>query len=109
MLPSEMIILMAIGVNKKTGKSLLSRPMDVTGEYIGYLFDSLVNRGYLKQSGVHAYQLTPTGHEAISGFIKKNKTKSRDVIRRLRLLGINISLEQERKIYEMWTGGVQVK
>ena len=108
MLPSEMIILMAISVNKKTGKNLLSRPMDVTSEYIGYLFDSLVNRGYLKQNGAHAYRLTPEGRKTIFGFIEKNKTKSRDVVRRLRLLGIDINLEQEHKIYEMWTGGVRV-
>ena len=42
MFPSEMVILMAIAVNKDTGKKLLTRPMDVTGEYIGYLYDSLV-------------------------------------------------------------------
>jgi predicted transcriptional regulator len=109
MLPSEMIILMAIVVNQKTGKELLSRPMDVTGEYIGYLFNSLVNRGYLKQNGLHTYQLTPIGRKTIFGFINKNKTKSRDIVRRLRLLGITMSPEQEQKIFRMGITAVQAK
>ena len=105
MLPSEMIILMAIAVNQKTGKNLLSRPMDATGEYIGYLFNSLVNRGYLKQNGAQSYQLTPMGHDVIFDFIKKNQTRLRDIVRRLRLLGIDMSPEQEQKFYEM---GIEV-
>jgi predicted transcriptional regulator len=105
-LPSEIIILMAIVVNNKTSKKLLSRPMDITGEYVGYLFDSLINRGYLKQSNFRAYQLTPTGHNAIVTFIRKNKTKSKDVIKRLQLLGIDISPEQEKVIYKMGMASV---
>lgn len=109
MLPSEMIILMATVVNQKTCKNLLSWPMDATGEYIGYLFDSLVNRGYLKQNGMQSYQLTRTGREAIFDFIKKNKTRSRDVVKRLRLLGIDMSPEQELKIYKMGIEATQAR
>jgi predicted transcriptional regulator len=109
MLPSEMIILMAIVVNGKTCKNLLSRPMDVTGEYIGYLFNSLVNRGYLKQSGMQSYRLTPAGREEIFSFVRKNKTRSKDVVRRLRRLGIDLSKEQEQKIYKMGVEATQAR
>jgi hypothetical protein len=101
MLPSEMIILMATVVNSKTGNKLLTSPMDVTGEYIGYLYNSLVNRGYLNYRSPSSYQLTVIGREAISDFIKKNKTRARDVVSRLKMLGIEISPEQEHKIHKM--------
>jgi predicted transcriptional regulator len=109
MLPSEMIILMAIVVNNKVGKKVLTRPLDITSEYIGYLFNSLVNRGYLKQHGLNGYQLTTIGREEIFNFIRKNKTKSRDVVKRLRLLGIEISPEQEEKIYKMEREAIKVE
>ena len=98
MLPSEMIILMAIVVNKNTGKKLLTRPMDVTGEYIGYLYNSLVSRGYLRGHRSTGYQLTAIGREAVLEFVQKNKTKAKDVVKRLQLLGIEISPEQEQKL-----------
>jgi len=60
MFPSETTILMAIAVSKDTGKELLTRPMDVMGEYIGYLYDSLVSRGCLsgnRSRGYHLYEV----------------------------------------------------
>lgn len=45
MFPSELAILMAIAVAGDSGKKLLTHPMDVTGECIGYLYGSLVRRG----------------------------------------------------------------
>jgi predicted transcriptional regulator len=109
MLPSEMIILMAIVVNKKAGQKLLTRPMDVTGEYIGYLYNSLVSRGYLRGHSSTGYQLTPIGKEAILEFVQKNKTKAKDVVKRLRLLGIEISPEQEQKIGKLEKEAIKVK
>lgn len=101
MLPSEMVILMAISINKTTGKKLLTSPMDITSEYIGYLYNSLVNRGYLKGHRSTGFQLTTIGREAINNFIKKNGSKATDVIHRLRLLGIEISAKQEKKIHKL--------
>jgi DNA-binding MarR family transcriptional regulator len=98
MLPSEMIILMAISINKNTGRKLLTRTMDVTSEYIGYLYNSLVNRGYLRGHRSTGYQLTTIGREAIFDFIKKNNSGSADIVKRLRVLGIEISPEQEQRI-----------
>jgi predicted transcriptional regulator len=109
MLPSEMIILMAISMNKNTGQKLLSRPLDVTTEYIGYLYNSLVNRGYLRGHRSTGYKLTTAGREAIFDFIKKNNTKSADVVKRLRLLGIEISPEQEHRIGKIERETVKVK
>ena len=109
MLPSEMIILLATVVNKKNGKKFMTRPMDVTGEYIGYLYNSLVSRGYLRGHRSTGYQLTAIGREAILEFIKKNKTRSEDVVKRLQLLGIEIGPAQEKKILEFKKEAIQVK
>jgi predicted transcriptional regulator len=109
MLPSEMIILMAIVINKSSGQKLLNRPMDVTGEYIGYLYNSLVNRGYLRGHRATGYQLTPLGKEAILEFLHKNGNRAEDVLKRLQLLGIKISPAQEHKISELKKEAIKVK
>jgi predicted transcriptional regulator len=109
MLPSEIIILMSIAIDRNTGQKLLNRPMDVTGEYIGYLYNSLVSRGYLKGHSSTGYQLTPTGREAILEFLNKNKTRAKDVLKRLQLLGIQISPEQEQKISKLKKEAIKVK
>ena len=109
MLPSEMIILLAIAINKNTGQKLLTRPMDVTSEYIGYLYNSLVNRGYLRGHKSTGYQLTLSGKEVISEFLHKNGTRAKDIIRRLQLLGIDISPAQEQKIDKIKKEAIKVK
>ena len=101
MFPSEMIILMATAANKNTCKKFLTRPMDVTGEYVGYLFDSLVNRGYLKGRESTGYQLTATGREALTEFLHRNETRARDAVKRLQLLGIEVSPAEEEKIEKL--------
>lgn len=109
MLPSEMIILLAIVVDRKKGNKLRNQPMDVTGEYIGYLYDSLVNRGYLKRQGATSYQLTSMGRETLFDFMRKNKTRSGDFANRLQLMGIQITPEQKQKISELETEPVKAK
>ena len=109
MLPSEMIILMAIVVDKNAGNKLRTRPMDVTGEYIGYLYNSLVNRGYMKETRTRGYQLTPTGREAVFDFLKQNKNRSKDVVKRLQLLGIDISPAQEQRIDKLEKEAVKTR
>ncbi len=109
MLPSEMIILMAVAVNKNTGKQLLKHPMDITGEYIGYLYNSLINRGYLRGHRSTGFKLTPIGREAILKFLKKNKTMAKDVVKRLQLLGIEFSPKQEQKIDKLKEEAIKVK
>lgn len=108
MLPSEMVILMAITTNRRTGQKLLINPPDITSEYIGYLYNSLVNRGFLKGHRTTGFRLTTIGREAIQTFVRKNGSKNLDIINRLRTLGIEISAEQERKIYEVEKEAVSV-
>ncbi len=96
MFPSEMAILMAIASTRDSGKKLLTRPMDVVGEYIGYLCDSLVSRGYLKKDGSREYQLTPQGREALFEFLYQNKTEVKDAIKTLQQLGIEISQRSDK-------------
>jgi len=96
MFPCEMVILMAIAVNKDAAKKLPARPMDITGEYIGYLYDSLVTRGYLKGNSSKGYQLTSQGRETLFEFLHENKTRVRDTIHRLKQLRIEISQEIDK-------------
>ena len=98
MFPGEMVILMAMAINKDAGKELLTRPMDVTNEYISNLYNSLVHRGYLKKHGSINYKLTPTGREALEKFLHSNNNRAKDSIKRLRQLGIEISKKMEQKI-----------
>ena len=93
MFPSEAVILMAIALPGDSGKKLLTRPMDVVGEYIGYLYDSLANRGYLKRDSSREYQLTRKGREARFEFLYENKTSVEDTIKALQQLGIEINME----------------
>jgi len=93
MFPSEMAILMAIAVARDAGKKLLTRPMDVVGEYVGYLCDSLVSCGYLKRDGSREYQLTSRGREALVEFLYANKTKVKDAMKTLQQLGIEVDLD----------------
>jgi len=109
MFPSEMIILMAISASEDTGKKLLTRPMDITSEYIGYLYHSLVKRGYLKRHGSARYRLTAIGRKALVEFLRKNGTRAQDVVRRLKLLGIEVSPEQEREIKKLEKETIKVK
>ena len=96
MFPSEMAILMAIAATRDSGKKLLTRPMDVVGEYIGYLYDSLVSRGYLKRDSSREYQLTPRGREALFEFLCKNKTGAKDTIKILQQLGIETNQQVDK-------------
>jgi len=99
MFPSEMIILMAIAVASNSNGKLLIGSMDVTGEYIGYLYNSLVTRGYLKKNKSRGYKLTPRGRQTLSEFLQANVSKAKDIIRTLQQLGIgsNQEIEQLRR------------
>ena len=94
MFPSEMVILMEIVEAGEFGRRLINNPMDITGEYIGYLYNSLVRRGYLKGNNSKGYQLTPQGREAVLEFLhNNNKTNVKDRIKTLQRLRIEISQE----------------
>ena len=97
MFPSEMVILMEIVEAGEFGRRLMNNPLDITGEYIGYLYNSLVRRGYLKGNNSKGYQLTSQGREAVLEFLhNNNKTNVKDRIKTLQRLRIEISQEIDK-------------
>jgi DNA-binding MarR family transcriptional regulator len=98
MLPGEMVILMAISINKNTGRKLLAHSLDITNDYINYLFNSLVNQGFLKGHRTTGFRLTAIGREVIQSFIKEHGSKDLEVIERLRALDIEFGPEQRKEI-----------
>jgi len=109
MFPSEMVILVAIAAARNTGKELLIRPTDVIGEYIGYLYDSLVRRGYIKGSSSRGYQLSSKGRDALFEFLHENKTRVKSTIKTLQQLGIEVSQEQKQEIDKLEKEPIKVK
>ena len=109
MFPAEMVILMAIAATRDGGKELITRPTDVIGEYIGYLYDSLARRGYIKGSSSRGYQLTSKGRESFSEFLCENKSRVEKTLVRLQQLGIEIGPEQKQKIDELEKKALEVK
>lgn len=105
MFPSEMVILMAIALAGDSVKRLLDRPMDVSGEYISYLYGSLVKRGYLTVNGPSNYQLTVKGKETLREFLHENEARVKDVLNTLRKLGI----ETGQEVQEMEKEAVRVR
>ena len=96
MFSSEMVILMAIAVAREPDKKLLTRPLDVTGEYIGYLCASLVRRGYLKEKRSKGYRLTVKGTETLFEFLHENKNRAQDIIKMLQQLGVEIERDIDK-------------
>lgn len=88
---SEVVIVIAIAAARDTGKELLIPPMDVIGEYIGYLCDSLVRRGYMKGNSSRGYQITLKGTETLFKFMDENRTRFGYMIKTLQQLGIKTS------------------
>jgi len=71
MFPSETAILMDIARNKDSGKQLANQAMDIVSEYIGYLCDSLVRRGYITGNRTKGYQLTSVGRGTLLEFLRE--------------------------------------
>ena len=88
MFPSEMVILMSIALSGDAGRTLISRPMDVLNEYTGYLYESLIKRGYMERNGSKGYKLTCKGNETLIEFLNENKAKAEEMIEALQQLGI---------------------
>ena len=88
MFPREMGILLATALPSDSNMTLLNRPMDVMNEYIGYLYNSLVLRGYLRGRGSKGYELTSMGAETLTLFLNENRTQAEGIIKALQQLGI---------------------
>ena len=80
MLSGEIIVLMAIAESGELGKKLVKSPTDVIGEYIGYLYNSLVKRGYLTGNSSAGYQFTTKGRDALFEFLRGNRTIVKHII-----------------------------
>jgi len=105
MFPSEMVILLSIALSNSSDNTLMNRPMDVMNEYIGYLYTSLVRRGYLKESGSKGYQLTHKGSKALLIFLNKNRSRAEHIIKALNQLGV----EGSHKIEDLGKEVVRAK
>ena len=101
MFPGEMVILMAIAITRDSGKKLLTRPKDINGQYVDYLYDSLVERGFLKRNGSGEYELTRKGRKSLVEFMRQNKLRISDTIQTLEQLGIEKSQEIDRLAKEL--------
>ena len=97
MFPGEMVILMAIAGSGDSGKRLLSRPMDIASDYIRYLYNSLLKRGYITNNGSEGYQLTTKGRQTLFEFLRANKTRVWDTMKTLQQLDIEISQDKLQK------------
>ena len=98
MLPGEVIILMAIVESGEIARKLVNSPMDVTGEYIGYLYNSLVKRGFLTGDSSTGYQLTAKGRDSLCEFLRENSNTARNVLGSLQQLCIGISSQEIEEI-----------
>ena len=101
MLPSEMVILMAIAITRDSGRKLLNRPMDISGEYVDNLYGSLVKRGYIDGDNSSGYQLTWQGMAAVVEFLLQNKSRIKDTVHALKKLGIDKSQEIDKLAEEV--------
>ena len=75
MFPSEIEILMAADKIRAFNKSRLIHSTDVIGEYIGYIYDSLVRRGFIREERLTGYEITKKGRERISEYLSKRALK----------------------------------
>ena len=93
MFPNELIILLAIALSGGSGMTLRTRPMLAASEneYVGYLYRSLVTRGFISENGSKGFKLTSKGSEALLTFLNKNQTKITEIIEALNVLGIESS------------------
>lgn len=66
MFPSEILILTSIEKAGGFSDKQLTRPIDITGKYAGYLYDSLVSHNFLEGDKATGYHLTRKGREAIA-------------------------------------------
>ena len=95
MFPVEVEILLAIAANKNSHRKLINT-LDVVGEYIGYLHDSLVRRGYLEVNKTKGYQITAKGTKAILDFLRERQDKADYTMKKLKQLGVEYSNKMDK-------------
>ena len=95
MFPSEMVVLMAIATTSKACGTPDVRPVDTATDYTSHLYESLIQRGYLGETGVHRYRLTTKGRVVVRDFLHDNRTKARDIVMTLKELGIDTRIRPD--------------
>ncbi len=96
MFPTELVILMAIAETRNISQESLTRPTDIPGEYIGYLYNSLVRRGYIRRNNSRGYQLTDNGRESLFEFVRGSRKRCGGAVKTLQRLGIDIGQEMDK-------------
>jgi len=89
MFPSEMVVLMAMAATRQSITGSLGWPGDVSYEHVNYLYNSLVQRGYLRENNPRGYQLTTKGRLAVMELLHHNETRVKELEKALQNLGIN--------------------
>jgi len=95
MFPSEMVVLMAIATTSKAYGKSDGQAAETSNDYTSHLYESLIQRGYLRETGIHKYQLTTKGKVVVREFLHDNKTKVGDIISTLKELGIETRIKPE--------------
>lgn len=88
MLPSEIVVLMAMAATGQPVAALPGCPGDESCDRVDYLYKSLIRRGYLKETTSRWYQLTMKGRLAIVKFLHQNETRVGELVEALQKLGI---------------------
>ena len=88
MFPSEMVVLMAMAATRRSVSGSTGCPKDVSYEHVVYLYNSLVRRGYLRETNPGGYQLTVKGRLAVLELLHHNETRVKELEKALQNLGI---------------------
>ena len=89
MFPSEMVVLMAMAATRRSVTGSTGCPKDVSYEHVAYLYNSLVRRGYLRETNPGGYQLTVKGRLAVLELLHHNEARVKELEKALQNLGID--------------------
>ncbi len=87
-----MVILMALAAARAfQGQAYVAA--DTSGTYVGHLYYSLVQRGYLTAGPSGDYRLTPMGKVAVRELLQRNENRGEDLVSVLQRLRIEVDEE----------------
>ena len=87
-------------MSEDTAKKIINRPMDLTGDNIGYLLHSLVRSGYLKGNRLIGYNVTPIVGETLLEFVREREAIVQDTIRKLNQVLAKHTQEMDKLLKE---------
>ena len=92
MFPRELVILMAIAA-ARASQGQVYVTTDTSDTYVGHLYYSLVQRGYLTADPSGDYRLTPMGKVAVRELLQRNENRGEDLVSVLERLRIEVDEE----------------